>query len=150
VDRGADKANPSNEGNTEVSTEKAAAEAEEIAPQFSRERRERRRPMTIETRATIRPDDILAVEYECPKCHAKSVRPITHPIKNDGRSNVIPHQCGNCTAAWIADGSRTAEDLTTLLNLIAIFREGDGSLPFVMRFEISGLDQVALREKQPR
>lgn len=33
--------------------------------------------MTTETRTTIELKDILAVEFECPKCHSRVTRPVT-------------------------------------------------------------------------
>jgi len=92
--------------------------------------------MTFETRATIQICDILAIEYECPKCRAKSVRPIVDPSNREGRSNAIPRACGNCNALWIPENSQVEQDLRELLNSIGEFRSEGERLPFAMRFEI--------------
>lgn len=95
--------------------------------------------MTIKTRATIEVTDIVAVEYECQSCHAKSVRRITHPVK-DG-SNKVPIQCGNCNAIW-ASGASGSQELSMLLNLIGVFAGEESSSGFALRFEVSGLDEA--------
>lgn len=99
--------------------------------------------MTIETRATIQLGDILAIEYECPGCHAKSIRPINLPDKS---ANRVPVACGNCNAPWMTEHSQVTRDLATLLNLIAILGDGGTRLPFVLRLEVSGIDKVSARE----
>lgn len=95
--------------------------------------------MMIETKTTtIQLEDILAVEYECQKCHAKSVRPITELLVRERRPNVVPRKC-DCGARWI-EADSSAEKLTELLDLIALFRNGT---PVAMRFQVSGIDQLA-------
>jgi len=99
--------------------------------------------MTIETRSAIEPKDIVAVEYECPKCHARSVRHL-----EPERSAVVPRACGNCPTSYFLEGSREAADLAAFLSFLIHYENGD--FPFTLRFEIAGLgDAVSEARRRP-
>jgi len=52
--------------------------------------------MTAEKRTMIAVEDLLALEYECSRCHARySVSFV--------RIDRIPHQCPNCAQLWIGE-----------------------------------------------
>lgn len=88
--------------------------------------------MTSETKTTIEPADILAVELECSVCGTRLSRPV-----NEYRGE--PSGCQNCGAHW---GHLTTE-FKYLANLVMILRllsermaQKDG-FPFKVRFEIA-------------
>ena len=96
--------------------------------------------MTIETRGTIELADVLAVEYECANqsCRARVIR----PLERSG-GIAVPRACGNCGSSWFTDPSQEAQELKDFLETIARYK--GAKLPFVLRFEVSGLDQIRLR-----
>jgi hypothetical protein len=90
--------------------------------------------MTTETRTTISPDDIKAVEIECTKCHFRIVRPAGSVAAQELSA------CPGCGVAWIP----YRETLSNLRNVVFQLRslsnppsQADG-VPFSIRFEISG------------
>lgn len=88
--------------------------------------------MTSETRITIDPGDILAIEIECVACGSRIIRPVS-----DYRSKI--YGCNNCNASW--EHLRTEFlQLSNLINQLRFFAEKqtekDG-LPFRLRFEIA-------------
>lgn len=94
--------------------------------------------MTIEIRGMIEPKDIVAVEYECPSCHARSVR----RLEPERRADVVPTGCGNCSAAYFRGGSREATDqLEAFLSFLIHYKKAD--FPFALRFEVAGLGDAA-------
>jgi hypothetical protein len=92
--------------------------------------------MTIEARIAVEPKDIVAVEYECSKCHARSVRRLERE-----RPAAVPQVCGNCQSLYLVGASREAADLTACLNFLAHYKSED--FPFVLRFEVAGLGDAA-------
>lgn len=46
--------------------------------------------MTSEQRVFIEPRDIVAIEWECPKCHSRILVPFTD-------RNLLPERCGNAS-----------------------------------------------------
>jgi hypothetical protein len=86
--------------------------------------------MTVETRTTIEPSDITAIEFECVKCHHRTVRSL-----KDWRND--PAACGNCGSVWSisSEGNvKMAKELVSLIRYFAELREGH---PFVVRLEIA-------------
>jgi hypothetical protein len=98
--------------------------------------------MSIETRSALEPKDIVAIEYECTKCHARSVRRLEpeHPA-------AVPRACGNCQGLYLLDASREAAGLAACLNFLAHYKSED--FPFILRFEVAGLGDAA-REARRR
>src|SRR5258708_36709203 len=60
--------------------------------------------MTIETTTSIQPKDITAVEFECRKCGAKTIRKLNADFQPPGI-------CGNCSELWFTDGSERHHEL---------------------------------------
>ena len=89
--------------------------------------------MTRETRTTIIPSDIKAVELECSSCHSRIVRP----------PGTWPEQilsCPNCGANW----TNYKDALARLRNVTFQLRgfselppQQDNTVPFTIRFEIA-------------
>jgi hypothetical protein len=92
--------------------------------------------MTIEARIAVEPKDIVAVEYECTKCHARSVRRL-----EPEHGATVPQACGNCSSVYLPGGSRDATSLAACLNFLAHYNSADS--PFVLRFEVAGLGDAA-------
>ena len=89
--------------------------------------------MTFETRTTINLEDIRAIEYECTKCHSRSVR-----LLDD--KHTVASGCNNCNNRWLADGSQEHEDLKTLLNVLRNFRKSSVNTHVTIRLDISGTE----------
>jgi hypothetical protein len=89
--------------------------------------------MTLETRNTIELKDVVAIEYECAGCRAKTVR-----VLND--KHVIPLTCGNCNTPWFAQGSN---EWRHLQDLVATFAELRSSITkeVGVRLEIAGVGE---------
>ncbi len=86
--------------------------------------------MTAETRTTIEIADIVAFEFECCKCKARVVRPLTD-------ENKIPMRCVNCNAEqWFTENSRDFTDLRFVLNSLGVYAESLKNRPFVLRSEL--------------
>jgi hypothetical protein len=85
--------------------------------------------MTIETRSTIELSDVIACEFVCNKCKAKTVRLLNAEFN-------LPGVCGNCQNIWLTDGQES-NDLRVFLNLLQ--RYAVGARPYILRFEIKAL-----------
>lgn len=88
--------------------------------------------MTTETRTTIEPGDIIAIEFECVKCHARTIRPFNNWLQD-------PSGCNNCGEQWMLQHSGDFKNLQQLIGLVRAFSDfpdGDGR-PFKLRFELS-------------
>lgn len=86
--------------------------------------------MTIETRTTIEPKDIVAIEFECAACHTKNV----HKIDKFSHPAFI---CYTCHPSKILVTERSSEHnalvgLVTVLRQLAALEEP----PFIVRLEI--------------
>ena len=92
--------------------------------------------MTIEARIAVEPKDVVAVEYECRKCHARSVRRL-----EPEQVAAAPQVCGNCQGLYLVGASREAADLAACLNFLAHYKSED--FPFILRFEVAGLGDGA-------
>ncbi|HEX3661646.1 MAG TPA: hypothetical protein VHU89_09460 [Acidobacteriaceae bacterium] len=88
-----------------------------------------REAMTSETKTTVEPEDILAVELECAECHARFSRPL-RAYKAD------PQECPNCHAVW---SSQDLGELRDIAYKLATFTETAkrNLMKFRIRFEIS-------------
>ena len=85
--------------------------------------------MTKEIRTTVEPKDIVAVELECSKCHFKTVRRISHWMRD---SSV----CSNCQESWGADGV-TIEQVRQLATVLRMLSEDKaGGRAFTVRLEL--------------
>jgi hypothetical protein len=89
--------------------------------------------MTVETKVTIEFRDIIAVEFECPKCHTRISRQLTE-------DNHLPEKCkgGMCQQVFFADSSLEFGSMLNALNLIGRYAKAK-DLPFKLRLELSGL-----------
>lgn len=91
--------------------------------------------MVSELRTTIEAKDIVAVEIECAKCHARHVRRI-----DAWHGNLFG--CANCNQTWILPGSTDGKKLELLVNSLASLRElteSEPPQPFTIRLEIKGV-----------
>ncbi len=89
--------------------------------------------MTTETRTTIKPSDIAAVELECVTCHFRAIRLIS-----DWRQD--SYTCANCGKNWMIDGSSDVKNLQMLVSLLrglSDLNSGSSGHPFVIRFELA-------------
>ncbi len=87
--------------------------------------------MTTETRVSIEPKDIKAIEIECEKCHQRTVRRLDHWVQNIA-------SCANCGANWTVYKS-TLEALNEMAAVVQAFATGatgNSNVPFTIRFEI--------------
>lgn len=86
--------------------------------------------MTTEERVFIEPRDIVAVESECPKCHAR----IVVPFKDQ---NLLPVRCGNrlCLEEFFMDGSDEQKRLQYALNEIARYASMEKPAA-ILRFQV--------------
>jgi hypothetical protein len=88
--------------------------------------------MTIETRTTVQLSDIKAIEFECAKCHAKSIFQI-------GKFDNPPLNCGACGGEpWFVANTPDRSDIAKLAQIITRF-SGQPSSGFAMRLEVRGV-----------
>jgi predicted RNA-binding Zn-ribbon protein involved in translation (DUF1610 family) len=89
--------------------------------------------MTVETRTTIEPSDINAVEFECRGCGAKTIRKLDRKLQ-------MPARCGNCGDEWFNPNRQEVHEVGIFLEQIAEY--GAGQYPYIMRFQLtSALEQ---------
>jgi hypothetical protein len=89
--------------------------------------------MTTETRTTIEPKDIMAVEIECAKCGFRTVRSVTNWL-GDSKA------CANCRESWIVHESmlNNIRDAVALLRIVSL--QTKEPMPFSVRIEIRNPD----------
>jgi hypothetical protein len=68
--------------------------------------------MTVETRITIQLCDIIEIEIECIKCHAR----IAWKLREG--DTFIPFNCKKCDTPFFVDNSQEHRDIVQLLSLI--------------------------------
>jgi|ERR1017187_7214904 transcription elongation factor Elf1 len=90
--------------------------------------------MTVETRHTIELQDILAIEYECSHCGAKTIRTLNE-------KHAIPAMCGNCSAMWIVDGSQEHRDLNMFVNTLRSFPKSSVNAHLRVKLEVAGIGE---------
>lgn len=90
--------------------------------------------MTSETRTTIEPEDIAAMEIECMDCHAKQVRPV-------GPERGRLGNCPNCNEAWMTPGSSDEKSVHALIQALNSLRSlmESGKTRYRIRLELTGL-----------
>ena len=90
--------------------------------------------MTIETRTTIEPSDISAIEFECTTCHARVAIPI-NKFKN------APLSCSSCNEneqkQWFIPGSTDYSHMRALGETIQLYSGIGKPESFVMRFHLT-------------
>ncbi len=88
--------------------------------------------MKKETRITIEPSDIAAIDMECLKCHGHQSVPLGKYINS-------PDGCPNCGTSWPIGHSAAFESLKTLAALLSTISSVNGrdGFPFVIRFVLS-------------
>jgi DNA-directed RNA polymerase subunit RPC12/RpoP len=91
--------------------------------------------MTVETRRTIELRDILAIEYECSQCGAKTIRTLNE-------KHAIPGMCGNCSATWIVDGSQEHRDLIVFVNTLRTFPKSSVNAHVRIKLEVAGIGEL--------
>jgi predicted RNA-binding Zn-ribbon protein involved in translation (DUF1610 family) len=84
--------------------------------------------MTTETRTSIEPKDISAVEFECRKCGTKTIRKIDNNF-------TTPITCGNCSDVWIVNNnSPEAQELTGFIRMLEYYSKHE--FRYALRFQI--------------
>lgn len=88
--------------------------------------------MAIESRTTIEPGDVVAVELECLRCHCRFACALDE-------WRIEPTGCRNCGASWGAFQDKEIKQLEHLLALLRVFGnlQAKEVLPFKLRFEIA-------------
>jgi len=93
--------------------------------------------MTIETSTTIEPSDIVAIEFECVKCKAKTVFPVD-------KFKSIPTRCTVCDSEqWLIPGDRAYADLVSLGRIIKWFQSEEKPQGFTLRLRLSSSAPVS-------
>jgi ribosomal protein L37AE/L43A len=87
--------------------------------------------MTTETRITIQPEDIRAIEVQCSKCHSKIVR----RLDNWGKEMIACQTCGADWMAYRALLNRLTE-LSAHIRGFYNLETGEWHAPFSVRFEV--------------
>jgi len=86
--------------------------------------------VTRETRVTIEPRDIRAIELECRACGLRATR----PLEKHG-SNL--YRCPGCMATWTVEHQVAYDAFMRVVSDLNILAESkDMATPFVIRFEI--------------
>lgn len=84
--------------------------------------------MTVETRTTIEPQDILKIEIECVQCKGRYVLPLNNFAK-------VPLTCPSCPASW-REFQEKFEKLLYYTDLFKAFSL-QTEKPVSIRFEIA-------------
>jgi hypothetical protein len=90
--------------------------------------------MTVETRRTIELTDIDAIEYECRKCGATTVRLLDE-------SHRIPVACGNCATVWTIETSQEHMDLMRFVSLLRYFPKSTANAHVRIKLEVRGIEE---------
>jgi hypothetical protein len=87
--------------------------------------------MTSETKTTIEPADIQAVELECTKCGFRATWSLDRWLKDDGR-------CANCGESWPMQRAGAFQGLFQLVKALVDLGKlkDDKDIPFRIRFEL--------------
>jgi hypothetical protein len=90
--------------------------------------------MTSETRTTIDPSDVVAIEIECTNCHVRQVRPL-------GAERGRLDNCPNCNETWMTLGSSDAKNIFYLIQSLNDLKSlmESGKTPYRIRLEVKGL-----------
>jgi hypothetical protein len=86
--------------------------------------------MTTETRTTIEPLDIKAVEIECEKCHYRTTKSVDNWLQDS-------QCCDNCGESWRVhiQTLNNVRDAVSLLRIISL--QMKEKMPFSVRLEIA-------------
>ena len=89
--------------------------------------------MTTETRTTIQPEDIQAIEIECAKCGFRTVRTVANWLGDS-------MMCANCRESWSEHESmlKNIRDAAALLRIVSM--QTKENMPFRVRLEIRNPD----------
>jgi len=96
--------------------------------------------MTVQRCISVTPDDIVAFNLECKKCHAT-----TKILSNDLRG--LPHACRHCGDKWVL-GERTDAHseffsaLGQLTNALSVIRNDTGLVECLFSFELRSSDEI--------
>jgi hypothetical protein len=87
--------------------------------------------VTRETRVTIEPRDIRAIELECRQCGLRATHPLTKEVGNF-------YKCPGCPAIWSVEYQQAYQALLQVVSGLKSLSAlgGDAVEPFVIRFEI--------------
>ena len=85
--------------------------------------------MTRETRTTIEPNDIIAVEFECRTCEARLV------LKLD-KLEETPVFCSRCQKQWVIHNSDAHGRLHNFLQRMREYSKAQNE-PYILRFTIA-------------
>ena len=84
--------------------------------------------MTIETKITIQPSDIITVEFECAKCHSITTWPLAVAKKP-------PIRCHCSDEQWMTPDGDTYRAVVDLIAQMHRFSSTKNE-PFIMRFGV--------------
>jgi uncharacterized C2H2 Zn-finger protein len=97
--------------------------------------------VTFETRTTIEIRDIVAVEFECPRCHAKMNIPLN-------AENIVPLKCNRgCEPQWYHDNGLEYKDLQKLFELLKQYSKHENK-PCAIRLELAKNKEVKTEKAQ--
>jgi DNA replicative helicase MCM subunit Mcm2 (Cdc46/Mcm family) len=86
--------------------------------------------VTIETRTTVDPQDIKAIEFECNACHSR----VLHPIE---KFRQPPTRCVTCDSSqWLIVGGSEWEDLLKFVRIIQNLHKSE-NMGFKIHFQIT-------------
>jgi hypothetical protein len=87
--------------------------------------------VTSETRTTIEPADIRAIELECVKCGFRAKWPLDKWLQDDGK-------CANCGESWPMQRLGAFQGLFQLVKALGEVGKlaADPAIPFKIRFEL--------------
>lgn len=92
--------------------------------------------MTSQTRTTIEPSDILAIELECRTCSSRSIKPVKAWQNEDG-------VCRNCGASWpqlrSPEFQKLSKFVTAINDVVGLNELKD--IPFTIRLELLPEDE---------
>jgi DNA replicative helicase MCM subunit Mcm2 (Cdc46/Mcm family) len=93
--------------------------------------------MTVETRTSIEPSDVTAIEFECRICGTK----IVLPIKS---FDSPPISCSACKQhdrkQWLIPGSQDFADLNVLVHTVRVFSNTAKPNGFTLRLHLANSD----------
>jgi hypothetical protein len=87
--------------------------------------------VTIEKKILIGLEDISAVVFECPKCHARVTR-------SPEKAGETPHICGECRTEFISPLSAREGAIWQFLRALSTLRKYESEAGFIVRFELDG------------
>jgi hypothetical protein len=95
--------------------------------------------MTVETKYVIAPEDILAIRFECAKCHASTSIPAS-PSASVYASELAGAACQSCHTPWnITPNSAEHKALTQFVSALDAITKGLQGRSLMLRLEVKGI-----------